>query len=136
MIKGKFLSILLICFVSWSLYSQENVTFDDGQLKATSEIETMSDKVNDRFYDYYVFSVKNVSNESIRFNVQLTYSVNGQEKKADLSEEILLKPGEEITGNRDTRKDLTLFKKFNIGNSGKKLSDKNITLVSFKVNYL
>ncbi len=136
MMKGYSLTILLFCLVSWSVFGQGNVSFDDGRLKATSEVETMSDKKNDRFYDYYAFSLKNESNQTIRCNVQITYSLKGQEKKADLSEEIVLKPGEVINGDRNTRRDLTLFKNYNIGNSGKKLSDKNITLVSFKVNYL
>ncbi len=136
MMKRFYLLTLTFCLTSWSLYSQSNISFDDGRLKAISEIETISDKKNDRFYDYYAFSLKNESNQTIRCNVQITYSVKGQEKKADLSEEILLSPGEVINGDRNTRRDLTLFKNYNIGNSGKKLSNKNITLVSFKVNYL
>lgn len=137
MTKGTlFILTLFIQFTLGSLLSQNNLSFVDEKVEVVSEVKTLSDKQNDRFYDYYQFSVENISEQIVHFIVVYTYEIDGQEKKSELSEEVTLSPGESIIGDRDLRRDLTLFKSFNPGNSGKKLSEKNVKLVSFKINYL
>ena len=118
------------------LKAQDNLSFKDDNLQVSSQIEKMSDESNDRFYDFYKFTFKNTSDSKVSFVVSFKYKIDDQLITSDSSEKITLNPGESISGDRDSRRDLTLFKSFNIGNSGKKLSEKNVEFVSFNIIYL
>lgn len=121
-------------FIGLSLNAQEEV-LKDGKLSIFSSVEKMEDAHNDRFYDYYRASIENTTDESVSFTLQFVFTVNGEERRSDVSPIIELAPGESINGDRSDARYLTLFKEHNIGNSGKKLSDKSYQLKTVLINY-
>ena len=128
-----FLSVLSI-FVCLNLSAQNVVPSDSEVLKAFAKVQSISDAQNDRFLDYYEITIENTSEVTQVFTVQLEYIEDGEKRLTDNTVQIKLLPGELIIGHRSTMRELTLFKSFNVGNSGKKVSDKEVELLSLKFN--
>lgn len=118
-------------------FGQES--YADEKIQLTSEVKNLEDKQNDRFYSYYVFNIKNKTNETIKVDVDFIYSDGTTTRNKSNRDESLiftLAPNETIEGNIVNLRALTLFKKFNVGNSGKKASDVEYELKNVKVKYL
>ena len=114
-------------------------SYNDEQISVTSEVLKYEDRINDKFYNYYNFTVKNVSSKNQKFELIITYTQNGQDKSSQTRDESLifeLAPGETLVGDIQSRAKLTLFKSFLPGNSGKKASNDSVEVESIEINYL
>lgn len=128
------LMMLVLALYCLPLNAQQDV-LDDGKLKVTTTVEKLEDAHNNRFYDFYRATIENTTNQPVSFTLQFVFSVNGEKRRSDVSPVIKLAPGESISGDRTDARYLTLFKAYNIGNSGKKLSDKTYQLKTVTINY-
>jgi hypothetical protein len=120
-----------------NVFGQES--YADDKVQLTSDIKDLEDKQNDRFYTYYVFKIKNKTNETIKIDIDFIYSDGATTRNKSNGDNPLvftLAPNETIEGDINDLKALTLFKKFNVGNSGKKASDVEYDLKEIKVKYL
>lgn len=132
----KLLFLFLFIATIPAAFSQEELMYEDERLDVFTSLETLSDEKNDRYYDYYNAKLVNTSDESIALTVQFVFTKDSQEFRSDVSPTIQLKAGESIVGDPSSLRYLTLFHKFNVGNSGKKLSNKEYQLTSIVINYL
>ena len=132
-----FLLLLSSTFCVSNVFGQNSYT--DDKIQLTSEIRDLEDKHNDRFYSYYAFSLKNKTNETVKVDIDFIYFDGSTTRKASNGDNSLvftLAPNETLEGDIDAFRALTLFKKFNVGNSGKKSSDVENDLKEIKVKYL
>lgn len=138
MYKLLFLSISFLFSVGLSA-QQSAFSGSDDKLSYEVKVEKLADQKNDRFYSYYSLEIKNTSNSEVTFTPVFHYitneGVNKNTTTHDNEGTITLSPGQSIKGNIDTQRNLTLFKEFNIGNSGKKSSNDAYTLNSVSINY-
>ena len=132
-----YLSVLLI-FMASVTFSQE-VIYQDNKLEAHLSVQKKTDSINDVFYNYYVLNVKNTSSEEVKFIPVFKYKNNkGKVLTSESRDEqpfFTLAPGEKIEGHIKNNRSLTLFKKFTIGNSGKRASETEIMDVTVTINY-
>lgn len=137
MFKTITLSILTLFLNSYAVFGQES--FSDENITVTSEVLKYEDPSNDKFYNYYNFTVKNLSSENQKIELIINYDQNGVQRSSQSRDEspvLELEPGETISGDIQNKSVLTLFKSFLPGNSGKKASDSSIEITSIEVNYL
>ena len=131
------LSLLLI-FIASVTYSQKKV-YQDDKLEVHQSVQKVADKKNDVFYEYYVLTIKNTSNKEVKFTPIIEYKNNkGKElttKNRDETHLLTLAPGEEIEGHIKDKRILTLFKQFNVGNSGRRASETQNTIVTLTIKY-
>lgn len=134
----KLLITLLIFSSSVIGFAQEKV-YSDDKLDVKFTLDKLSDKVNDRFYEFYSFEVVNNSNENISFTPIYTYKTETGQLRSSATHDgqvlIELAPGESLKGSLSDNKDLTLFKKFLPGNSGKPSANSTYTLESLSIQY-
>ncbi|WP_107037819.1 hypothetical protein [Brumimicrobium mesophilum] len=136
----KLLTISISILFSIGLYAQQNVySGSDANLEYNVTVEKITDEVNDQFYDYYSIEIKNTSNTSVTFTPSFLYTTaNGEEKKSSIDNDassVTLAPGETVKGDISDHYHLTLFKEFQVGNSGKKSGNEVYTLKSVSINY-
>ncbi|PWH86774.1 hypothetical protein DIT68_00480 [Brumimicrobium oceani] len=122
------------------MFAQQSVySGSDDKLKYNVKVEQLTDKVNDIFLEYYVLYIKNTSNSDVTFKPVFNYKDENGVLKNSLShdqfEPITLKPGESIKGDYRSKRELTLFKEFLIGNSGQKASDAQFKFESISTKY-
>lgn len=138
MYKLLFLSFSILFSVGLNA-QQSNLSGSDDKLTYEVKVEKLADEKNDRFYSYYSLEIKNTSNSAVTFTPVFNYTnENGVKRNSTTHDDkgtITLAPGQSIKGNIDTQRNLTLFKEFNIGNSGKKSSNDAYTLNSVSINY-
>lgn len=137
MSKSIILSLLVLMVYSHVSFGQDQ--YSDNKISVTSEILKHEDPTNDAFYEYYNFTLKNESNEVQKFNLIISFDQNGEAKTTESRDEdyvFELQPGEVLSGDLLERRELTLFKSFLPGNSGKKASSSEVVVESINVTYL
>jgi len=135
---NKLLGLSLFLFFSMGVFAQESI-YSDEKLNIQMTVESLKDQKNDNFFEYYSLEIKNISDEKISFTPVFNYKTTTGELRNSTSHDgvhlITLAPGETLKGNLEEYKELTLFKEFLIGNSGKKSSTVFYTLESISINY-
>jgi hypothetical protein len=137
MLKSALLIVLGLFLFGVNGYAQSD--YQDEKLMISSDVLKHEDPTNDRFYEFYGFTLKNLSNENIKFEIVINYSQSGantDSRKGDLQRIFTLAPGESISGQNVQDEKLTLFKAFLPGNSGVKAADTSTEIKSIEVNYL
>lgn len=132
------LSFLVLFSIDLSA-QQAKLSGSDGKLKYDVKVEKLTDEKNDIFYEYYSLEIKNTSTSEVTFTPVFNYKTEIGDLRSSLSHDgnqsITLAPGESIKGNPKDSYNLTLFKEFLVGNSGKKSSNNVYTLNSISINY-
>lgn len=134
--------ILFLLLLSSTMYVSHvfgQKSFNDERVSVTSEVLKYEDQTNDKFYNYYNFTVKNVSSENLKFELVINYKQNEENRSSKTRDESLtfeLAPGETMVGDIQNKTMLTLFKSFLPGKSGKKASEDNVEVESIEINYL
>lgn len=137
----KKLFILSLAFLfSLGLKAQEPVyTGSDDKVSYKVTVEKYSDKVNDRYNEYYALEITNKTNNSVKLTPVFNYRIDEGEllktSSRDDDQSITLAPGETIKGDYKSLRKLVLFKQFLIGKSGKKASNTTHSLDSVTINY-
>ncbi|RYM32751.1 hypothetical protein ERX46_11845 [Brumimicrobium glaciale] len=135
--KKLLLTLFSITF-SLMLFAQENL-YVDSKIKVQFSVEEHTDAVNDIFYEYYSFEITNVSQNQVSFTPVFNYTNEKGEQKntanGDDNNVIQLTPGETIKGGLIDYKNLTLFKQFLVGNSGKRAANTTTSIQSTTINY-
>lgn len=135
--KKLLLSFFAITF-SLALFGQQNL-YSDAKVKVQFSVEEFADAVNDNFFEYYSFEITNISQQDISFTPDFIYiTETGDQRSSTTHDEnsvIHLAPGESVKGEISDHDNLTLFKQFLVGNSGKKAANSTITVQSVSINY-
>lgn len=135
----KKLLITFLIFSSSVIAMAQEIVYSDDKLEVNYTLDKLTDGVNDRFYEFYSFEVVNNSGSTISFTPVYTYKTEtGQVRSSsthDVQAVIQLAPGESLKGNLMDNKNLTLFKKFLPGNSGKTSANSTYTLESLSIQY-
>lgn len=141
----KLLILSFSILFSVGLFAQQSsLSGSDNKLKYSVKVEALKDEVNDNFYEYYSLEIKNISNSAVTFTPVFNYKTESGVTRSSLTsdeyETITLAPGETIKGSIQKNhvienRNLTLFKQFLVGNSGKKSSNDVYTLTSIAINY-
>lgn len=135
--KILFSALAFLLLISNNLIAQQS--FNDDKISVKTEIKKLEDKVNDNFYSYYKFDITNKTNSEQKISIDFIYHDGKQERKRSEGNANLtytLKPKETIKGDLAKYYDLTLFKNFDIGNSGVKSSEIEFKLIEITVKYL
>ncbi len=136
--KTLVLTVLSVFFLSTNvLWGQTN--FEDDKVAITTSTKSYEDAANDRFYEYHAFSVTNKTNAPVKFELLIAYAQDGHEgstRDGDKKRIITLDANETIEGEVGVNDELTLFKAFLPGNSGKKAADSEVKVNNINVNYL
>ncbi|MGM0480030.1 MAG: hypothetical protein ACQERC_12485 [Bacteroidota bacterium] len=136
--KSLMLTVLSVFFLSTHVvWSQSD--FEDDQVAITTSTKSFEDAKNDRFYEYHAFSVTNKTNAPVKFELIISYAQDGKEQSSrdgDKKRIIRLDANETIEGEVGVNDELTLFKAFLPGNSGKKAAESEVKVNNINVNYL
>ncbi len=136
--KYLMLTVLSVVFLATNaLWSQTD--FEDDKVAITTSTNSYEDATNDRFYEYHAFTVTNKTNAPVKFELIISYAQDGQEgssRDGDKKRIITLDANETIEGEVGVNDELTLFKAFLPGNSGKKAADSKVKVNNVNVNYL
>jgi len=128
----------LIVFFSMTISAQVNL-YSDSKIKVQYTLENFTDEVNDNFYEYYSFEISNISQIDVLLTPIFKYiTENGEQRSTanlDENQVIKLTPGETLKGKFEDYDNLTLFKQFLIGNSGKRAADIIYTIEAVTINY-
>ena len=137
MLKSILLVVLGLFLFGMNGYAQS--TYQDDKLNVSTNVLNYEDPTNDRFYDYYAFTVKNTYSEEIKFELVINYSQSGSAgntRSGDIQRIFTLAPGESLSAQSLEDHKLVLFKSFLPGNNGTKASDASTEISSIEVNYL
>ncbi|PWH81437.1 hypothetical protein [Brumimicrobium oceani] len=135
--KKLLLSLFALTF-SLAIFGQQNL-YSDTKVQVQFTVEQFTDAVNDNFFEYYSFEMTNISQQDVSFTPDFIYvTETGDQRSSTTHDEnnvIHLAPGETVKGDISDHDNLTLFKQFLVGNSGKKAANSTITVQSVSINY-